>query len=82
VYDIARLITRYPQVVARAQAFNAPHTVAQYLTQLAGEWNSFYAKERILGGEHEGYKLALARAFVTTMHNSLTLLGIPVPEKM
>jgi arginyl-tRNA synthetase len=82
VYDIARLITRFPEVVARAQTHAAPHTIAQYLTQLAGEWNSFYAKERIIGGEHEAYKLLLARAFVTTMRNGLTLLGIPVPEKM
>ena len=82
VYDIARLITRFPEVVARAQAHTAPHAIAQYLTQLAGEWNSFYAKERIIGGEHEAYKLLLARAFVTTMRNGLGLLGIPVPERM
>jgi arginyl-tRNA synthetase len=56
--------------------------VAQYLTQLASEWNSFYANERIRGGEYEGYKLTVAKAFVTTMENGLGLLGIPVPEKM
>ncbi|HEY0010945.1 MAG TPA: arginine--tRNA ligase [Candidatus Paceibacterota bacterium] len=82
VYDIARLITRFPDVVLKAQALEAPHVIAQYLTQLAGEWNSFYAQERILGGEHEAYKLALARAFVTTMQNGLALLGIPAPERM
>lgn len=82
VYDIARLITRFPEVVARAERERAPHHVAQYLTQLAGEWNSFYAKERILGGEYEAYKLSLARAFTNTMKNGLWLLGIPVPERM
>jgi arginyl-tRNA synthetase len=61
---------------------NAPHKVAQYLTQLAGAWNSFYAAERILGGEHEGYKLALAEAFATTMENGLRILAIPTPERM
>ena len=81
-YDIARLVTRFPEVVRKAQSLAAPHVVAQYLTQLASVWNSFYAKERILGGEHEAYKLVLAQAFVTTMTNGLTLLGIPVPEKM
>lgn len=81
-YDIERLIIRFPGVVARAAAERAPQHVAQYLTQLAGEWNSFYAKERIIDGEFEGYKLRLARAFVTTMKNGLTVLGIPTPERM
>jgi arginyl-tRNA synthetase len=81
-YDVARLITRFPEVAARAERERAPHHVTQYLTQLAGEWNSFYAKERIIGGEYEAYKLSLAQAFVTTMKNGLWLLGIPVPERM
>jgi arginyl-tRNA synthetase len=81
-YLIERLIVRFPEVVAAAQKNLAPHTIAQYLTSLAGEWNSFYAQERIRGGEHEAYKLRLAKAFITTMENGLTLLGIPVPEKM
>lgn len=79
---LARLITRFPEVVARAEALRAPHSITQYLTQLASEWNSFYARERILGGEGEAEKLAIVRAFVATMENGLTLLGIPAPEKM
>ncbi|MEK7201708.1 MAG: arginine--tRNA ligase, partial [Patescibacteria group bacterium] len=79
---LSRLITRFPEVVARAEGLRAPHSITQYLTQLASEWNSFYARERILGGEGEAEKLAIVRAFVTTMENGLTLLGIPAPEKM
>ncbi len=81
-YDIERLIIRFPEVVRRAEAFKAPHHITQYLTQLASEWNSFYGNNRIRGAEFEEYKLTLALAFVTTMQNGLTLLGIPVPEKM
>jgi arginyl-tRNA synthetase len=81
-YLLERLIIRYPEVVRRAQHDLAPHMLAHYLTQLASEWSSFYANERILGGEYESYKLELARAFVQTMHNGLHLLGIPVPERM
>lgn len=79
---LARLIARFPEVVARAESLKAPHAVTQYLTQLASEWNSFYARERILGGERETEKLIIVRAFVTTMENGLTLLGIPTPERM
>ncbi|MBA3789223.1 arginine--tRNA ligase [Patescibacteria group bacterium] len=81
-YTLERFIVRYPGIVLRAQKDLAPHHLAQYLTQLASGWNSFYANERIIGGSHEEYKLQLARAFVTTMENGLHLLGIPVPEKM
>jgi arginyl-tRNA synthetase len=82
LYTITRLIIRYPEIVAHAAAELAPHHITQYLTQLAGEWNSFYAKERILGGGNESYKLAVAQAFVQTMKNGLTLLAISVPDKM
>lgn len=81
-YDIERLLIRFPEVARRAEALLAPHMVAQYLTVLAAEWNSFYAAQRIRGGAHEAYKLAVASAFVATMKNGLTLLGIPVPERM
>lgn len=81
-FDIERLLVRYPEVAKRAEAARAPQQVAQYLTNLAGEWNSFYAAERIRGGEYEAYKLLIARAFVATMENGLALLGIPVPERM
>lgn len=81
-YELSRLVMRFPEVVAKAQALKAPHVIAQYLTQLASSWNSFYAQEKIIGGEYEAHKLEIVRAFVMTMENGLWLLGIPVPEKM
>lgn len=79
---IERLLMRFPEVVRRAQENLAPQQLAQYLTQLAGEWNSFYAQERIIGDGLEVYKLRVARAFVQTMQNGLWLLGIAAPERM
>ena len=79
---LARLIARFPEVVARAESLRAPHAVTQYLTQLASEWNSYYAGGKIIGSEDEADKIALVRAFVATMENGLGLLGIPAPEKM
>jgi arginyl-tRNA synthetase len=82
MYVLERIIVHYPEVVARAARELAPNLLVNYLIELAGQWNSFYAKERIIGGDHEAYKLMLARAFVATMTNGLTLLGIPMPERM
>lgn len=82
VSDLERLLTRFPEVARRADALLAPHGVTQYLTQLASEWNSFYAANRILGSEDEAHLRAIARAFVITMERGLSLLAIPVPERM
>ena len=79
---LERLIIHFPEVVARATSELAPNLLVNYLTELAGEWNSFYARERIIGGEHEAHKLLVARAFANTMSNGLALLGIPAPGKM
>lgn len=79
---LARLIARFPETVKKAQMLEGPHVVAQYLTQLASTWNSYYAAERIIGAPDEAEKVALVRAFVRTMERGLWLLGIPAPEKM
>lgn len=81
-YLLERVILHFPEVTARVARELTPNLLVNYLTELAGEWNSFYAQERIIGGDHEAHKLLVARAFVSTMTNGLSLLGIPTPEKM
>lgn len=81
-YLLERTILHFPEIAARTASELSPNLLVNYLTELAGEWNSFYAQERIVGGDYESHKLMLARAFVTTMTNGLTILGIPTPERM
>ena len=81
-YALERIILHFPEVVARSARELAPNLLVNYLTGLAGEWNSFYAREQVLGSPEEAYKQRVARAFAQTMSNGLTLLGIPAPEKM
>lgn len=81
-YQLERLILHFPEVVARAAHSLAPNLLVNYLTELASEWNAFYAKERIIGGEFEAHKLLIVRAFVQTMRNGLAFLAIPAPERM
>lgn len=81
-YEIERLIIHYPEVAARAARLLAPNILVTYLLELAGAWNSFYAKEQVLGSPEEAYKQRLTRAFANTMANGLNLLGIPTPERM
>lgn len=83
-FEVERLLTYFPEVIATALNERAPHQVVTYLTELAGSFNSFYATERIADPEdaYAPYKLALASAVRTTLKNGLWVLGIPAPEKM
>ncbi len=81
-YVLERLIVHYPEAAARAAKELSPNILTTYLTELAGEWNAFYAKEQVLGSPEEKYKMHVVRAFATTMENGLRLLGVPAPEKM
>ena len=81
-YELSRVLIHFPNVARRAARELSPNILVTYLTELAGAWNSFYAKERIMGGKYEAHKLMLVRAFAATMQNGLTLLGMPILKKM
>lgn len=82
--DLERVLYRFPEVVRRATEEYEPHYVTTYLTELAGMFNSWYAKEKIVDTHdpHSSYKVALTQAFATTMKNGLWILGIKAPDRM
>ncbi len=78
-----RLVPLFPDAVERAARDYEPHYVAQYLTELAGAFNSWYAQTQIIDGTPEAaYKLAVAEAVGQTLKNGLWLLGIAAPDEM
>jgi arginyl-tRNA synthetase len=80
---IARLLPRFPEVVARAAQEYEPHLVTTYLLELASAFNTWYAQEQILDGTSSAaHKVALVEAVGRTLKNGLWLLAIPAPEKM
>jgi arginyl-tRNA synthetase len=74
----------YPDVLDQAAAEHAPHLVAFYLRDLAGELHGYYNAERFLVPEAPVRlaRLALASAVRQVLANGLTLLGVSAPEKM
>ncbi|MBS0345570.1 MAG: arginine--tRNA ligase [Proteobacteria bacterium] len=77
-------LTAFPEVVRSAAADYAPHQIAFYLKDLAGEFHSYYNAERMLVDD-EGLKLArlaLAAAVREVIRNGLRLLGVSAPESM
>ncbi len=80
---IARLM-RYPEEVEDAALELAPHAIAFYLRELAGEFHSYYNSTRILVDDERVMRarLALVAAVRQVLRNALALLGVSAPDRM
>ena len=77
-------LAAFPDVVQNAAADYAPHQIAFYLKDLAGEFHSWYNAQRMLV-EDEALalaRLALAAAVQRVIATGLRLLGVSAPTKM
>jgi arginyl-tRNA synthetase len=74
----------YPEVLENASREFAPHQVAFYLRELAGEFHSYYNAERFLVDEKpvRMARLALALAIRQVLSNGLSVLGVSAPDRM
>lgn len=80
---IEQLLYQLPEITTRAWQEKAPQIVVEYLTQLAGAFNRFYAEGLIISDAPDSpYKIAITKAFGIVMERGLALLGIPVLAKM
>lgn len=83
--SLAILNYSYPLVVKQAAVEYAPSVIANYLFELAKEYNQFYHDLTILKEEDHGKKslrLAISRLTSIILKNGMELLGIEVPERM
>jgi len=79
---LARIILHFPDAVARSARELEPHHVTTYLTELASTFNSWYASERLIGGENPEFGLLLTEATEKILAQGLDMLAIRAPEKM
>lgn len=81
---VEKMIHYFPEVVEKAGKEYQPHYITLYLTELAGAFNNYYAKTKIVDKKDEfsPYKVALTLAFAEIMKNGMWLLGIDNLEKM
>jgi len=77
-------IAEFPELLQTAARERAPHSIAFYLRELAGEFHSYYNAERILVEDEaaRNARLALCGALRQVLANGLSLLGVSAPEKM
>lgn len=79
---LIRMIAEFPKIVKIAANTYKPHYIAQYLLDLANEFNKFYEKHKVIGSEMEKERVAIVKATYTTIKNGLKLLHIELPERM
>ena len=84
ISQLEKNMTYFRETVEKAGKEYEPHFIVLYLTELAREFNNYYAKNKIVdkADEFSPYKVVLAEAFSIIMKNGLWLLGIQAPEKM
>ena len=82
---LLRLLVKYPEVVAASAENYLPSYIAGYLFTLAGKFNNFYHKLRVLDEAQEtvrSSRIMLVAAVAQVIKNGLGLLGIEAPEEM
>jgi len=79
-------LAEFPDMLQHAADELAPHAVAFYLRDLAGEFHSFYndKAERVLVDDEaqRNARVALLAATRQVLANGLATIGVSAPEKM
>lgn len=82
--DLMKRLSAYPATLASAAEQHEPHTLANYLRELAGEFHSYYNSFKVLEEDADlrNARLALSLAVRQVIANGLDILGISAPEEM
>jgi arginyl-tRNA synthetase len=82
---LVRMMYEYPDILKEASRTLNPSLVANFLYELAREFNQFYHDHSILSADSSdqvSLRLLLAGAIGRIIENGMELLGIEVPERM
>ncbi|RKT63046.1 arginyl-tRNA synthetase [Azonexus fungiphilus] len=81
---IANQLGQFREVIETAARELAPHMIAFYLKDLAGEFHGWYNAERMLVDDEKlrDARVALAAAVRQVIRNGLAILGVSCPESM
>ncbi|HCS28948.1 MAG TPA: arginine--tRNA ligase [Spongiibacteraceae bacterium] len=81
---LMKRLSAYPATVTAAATHREPHTIANYLRELAGEFHSYYNSFKMLDDDEglRNARVALSVAVKQVIANGLDLLGVSAPEEM
>lgn len=83
--QLIKQIHNYPEVLKEAAKAYSPAQVANYVYDLAKEFNQFYHDHPILSEEDKsvsGFRLFLSKQVGNIIKSGMKLLGIDVPDRM
>ena len=83
--SLIRMMHEYPEIINEASRTLNPSLVANFLYDLAKEFNQFYHDYSILSADNQeqvGLRLLIVEAIGQIVESGMDLLGIEVPERM
>jgi arginyl-tRNA synthetase len=83
--DVIRLVHDFPGMVVTAAKEHNPSVIANFMYDLAKEFNQFYHDHSILSAEDpesRTFRIHLSRIIGDIIERGMELLGIEVPERM
>jgi arginyl-tRNA synthetase len=80
--SLVRKIGEYKDALNEATKELRPHHIANYLYDLAQNFNRFYENSRVIGDDRQDLRLALVKLYTSILADGLKLLGIEPIETM
>ncbi len=83
--QLIKLLYKYPAIVRDAGSMLSPALIANYVYEVAKEYNQFYHEFTILMEENiiiRNFRLALSQITGKVIQSAMDLLGVEVPERM
>ncbi|MBQ8828670.1 MAG: arginine--tRNA ligase [Burkholderiaceae bacterium] len=83
-FNLMATLSKFPEILAFGAEEKAPHSLGNYLKDLAANFHSFYNAQRILidDANVRNARLALLLATRQVLRNGLSILGVSAPERM
>lgn len=82
-FGVAKSLSDFPRIIARAADNFEPSVIAKYALDLAKKFNKYYANVKILTDDAQiNQRLALVKATSIVLTEALRLLGVNAPKEM
>ncbi|MBL4678341.1 MAG: arginine--tRNA ligase [Mucilaginibacter sp.] len=83
--DLIVNLTKFPETIAEAAQSHSPAIIANYVYEVAKNYNKFYHEKSVNQAETEElkqFRMQLSAATANVIKRGMKLLGIAVPERM